>query len=1058
MAQVTTSSMSGILLDNNKEPLIGASVVVIHEPSGSEYATITRDDGRYSLSGLRVGGPYSITTSYVGYKDVVQNNIYLNLGQNFAYSPIMTEDSQILDELVIIAEKNSILNDKRTGASTNISTQMINAMPTLDRSVGNFVRLTPQSNGLSFGGADNRFNNITLDGSIFNNSFGLAGLPGGQTNSTPISLDAIEQLQINLAPYDVRESGFTGAGINAVTRSGTNDFKGSIFFNYRDEALVGKKANEKDVTVNNFNVNQIGFRLGGPLIKNKLFFFVNGEVEQRKDPGSTFIARKEGQTVGGNISRVLQKDLDELKAFLISKYGYDPGVYQDFELPTNSTKGTARIDYNLSNKSKFSLRYNFLLSERNQVPSNSGSFNGRTNNGFGMAFNNSTYFINNNLNSIIAEHNYIGSNYSNKIIAGFTANRDFRTTNSKIFPLVDILSEGRNYITFGYEPFTPNNRLDTDTWQLRNDLTIYRGNNTLTFGANLESFTFFNTFTPTYYGQYVYSSLADFYADTDSATDNDPTLRRYTINFSNLEGAALPTAKTNANSVGLYAQDEIQINSNFKVTAGIRVDLPIFANTALNNTQVEGYEFKDENGQPLKLNTSKLPNTNPLISPRVGFNWDVNGDRSLQLRGGSGVFSGRPAFVWLSNQVGNNGILQGGLSEDNTKAKYPFNPEVTKYVLAPKPGQPAPSYGIAVTDPNFKFPQVWRSNLALDYELPFGVVATAEVLYSYDLQNVNYINANLKPSVDKLPGVDNRPVYYFNNAGNRLNSNITDAIYLSNNSGGNTINATIKLEKPIKNGFGGMIAYNYGNAKDYISAGSIAASSWRDNFSVRGNNLPDLSLSNNNLRNRFIGAVSYRIEYLKSLASQFSIFIQSQNQENVSYRLNGDLNGDQNFSNDLIFVPNKASDLKFEDYKLGDKTFTAADQIAAFDAYIDQDPYLSTRRGQYTERNGFILPMVTNIDFSFVQEIGKKINNKNNIIQLRADIFNIGNLLNNKWGVGKRVNNFAPLRFSKYDATTKEPIYRFENLNGELLKETFTSSTSIGDVWQMQLGVRYIFE
>jgi hypothetical protein len=1058
-AQVTTSSMSGLVLDNSKESMIGATVTATHIPSGTVYSTITREDGRFNLIGLRVGGPYSITTSYVGYKDLVQENIFLNLGQNYVYNPTVTEDVTLLDELTVIANKNSILNDKRTGASTNISAQNIATMPTLDRSIGNFTRLTPQANGRSFGGADNRFNNITLDGSIFNNSFGLSDLPGGQTASTPISLDAIEQIQVNLAPYDVRESGFTGAGINAVTKSGTNEFSGSVFFNNRNEAYLGKKAAGVDVIANDFNVSQVGFRFGGPLIKNKLFFFINGEAERRTDPASQFTATN-GDT-GPTVSRVLQKDLDDLRSYLVSKFNYDPGRYQDYSLNTQSNKATARFDYNVSNKSKFSLRYNFLKSSRDVLPSNSGSFQNRTNNGFGMAFESSNYVINNDLNSFIAEHNYTGTNYANKIIAGFTANRDYRTSISSTFPLVDILSGGRNYITFGYEPFTPNNRLDTDTWQLRNDFSYYVGKSTITAGVNLEAFEFRNTFTPTYYGQYVYSSLQDFYNDTDTDTSNDPTLRRYTTNFSNLEGRALPTATTKATSLGLYIQDEIQASNDFKVTLGFRVDYPIFANTALNNSQVEGYTFRDRNGDPLKLNTSKLPNTNPLFSPRVGFNWDVKGDRSLQLRGGTGIFSGRPAFVWLSNQIGNNGILQGNIFENDVKGKYPFSTDVTKYYLEPKPGQPAASYNIAVTDPNFKFPQVWRTNLAIDKELPYGLIGSLEGIYSYDINNIDYINANFRAPVGVVSAQDQRPRYGNSNATNRVNGNITDAIYMSNNSGGNTYSITAKLEKPVKNGLGGMLAYNYGRSRDYITAGSIAFSSWRDNVTTSNNNLVDLSNSGNDLRHRLIGALSYRIEYAKILATQISLFGQYQNQSNLSYVVNGDMNGDQIQSNDLIFVPNSAAELNFEEYKItvagADKVFTVRDQQIAFDNYIDQDNYLSTRRGKYAERNGLIRPMLATIDLSIVQDIFKNIGGKKNSLQLRFDIFNIGNLFSDDWGVGDRVITNAPLRFSKIDATTKAPIYRFENFNNELIKTTYIKSSTLSDVWQMQLGVRYTY-
>ncbi len=1061
-AQVTTSQISGLAQDAKGEVLIGASIIATHIPSGSQYGAVTREDGRYNLIGLRVGGPYSVVTSYVGYQNDVKENIFLNLGQNYIVDPKLEEEGVTLGDVVILGVKNSIMNDKKTGASTNISQQAISTLPTLSRSIADFTRIAPQAKGLSVGGADSRFNNLTIDGSIFNNSFGLSDIPGGQTNSTPISLDAIEQIQINIAPYDVRESGFTGAGINAVTKSGTNEIKASVFFNTRNEAYVGNKAAGADVITANFDVKQYGFRLGGPIIKNKLFFFVNAELERRDDPANSgFEALRPGTNDGkANTTRVLASDLDAIKSFLIDKYNYDPGVYENYSLNTQSNKGLAKLDYNLSQKSKLSLRYNFLKSARDVPASASGAFQGRAGNAFAMNFSNNNYIINNDINSIIAEHNYIGSNFSNKIIGGFTANRDYRTSGGGIFPLVDILKDGRNYIAFGYEPFTPNNILNTDTWQLRNDFTYYKGQHTVTAGINLESFRFENTFTPTYYGQFAYNSLADFYADTDADPNNNPGLRQYQKTSSNLVNSALPTAVTEASMIGLYVQDEFQVSSKFKLTGGIRVDLPTFKQTALQNDSVAAYNFNDEFGNVLKLSTSTLPEPSVLFSPRLGFNYNVNGDNSFQIRGGTGVFSGRPAFVWISNQVGNNGILTGSVFETNVAAnKYPFSPDVNKYNLAPNPGKPASSYAIANVAEDFKFPQTWRSNLAVDHELPFGLVGTAEFIYNKELNNVTYINANLKPATKTLVGTDTRPLYGGNNAGNRLNSKITDATLLKNTNVGSGYSATIKIEKPMTKGLNYMVAYNYGSTRDLMSAGSIAFSSWRDNFSVNGNNLPDVAYSNNDLRNRFIGSLSYRIEYGKAAATQIGLFAQVQNQDRFTYRVNGDVNGDQLPGNDLLYVPANANELTFEAYTIkvnnADVVFSPETQAAAFEAFIQQDEYLNTRRGNYAERNGVLRPLLATIDLSAVQEFFMNVGGKRNTIQLRADFFNFGNLISDNWGVGDRIVNTTPLQFIKLDAG--KPVYRFSTFNNALPTTTYIKSSNLGDVWQMQLGIRYIF-
>jgi hypothetical protein len=1055
---VTTATISGEVIDASGSGLPGANVIALHVPSGTTYGNSTRADGRYTLPGLRIGGPYKITVTFVGYQDYVIEGLNLSLGQNFVLNPTLVETGTELQEVTVTTDR--LLNDERTGASTNIGVRQINSMPTIGRDIADFTRFTPQANGRSFSGADSRFNNLTIDGSIFNNSFGLSDVPGGQTNSTPISLDAIQEVQVNIAPFDVRQGGFTGAGVNAVTRSGTNEFSGSVFFNTRSEKLVGDKAKDSDVVTDKFDVKQQGFRVGGPIIKDKLFFFINGEQERRTDPATSFKALRPGiNDNDANVSRVLASDLDALSSYLQTNFGYSTGAYENYSLATQSDKALIRLDYNMSPKSKFSVRYNYLKSSRDVPTSNSGSFNNRRDNGFALNFQNANYVINNDINSIIAEHNYLGSNFSNNVIAGFTANRDYRSSLGGVFPLVDILEGGRNYTNFGYEPFTPNNILNTDTWQFQDNFTYYAGKNTLTAGVNFEAFKFDNTFTPTYYGQFVYNSLQDFYNDTDSDPNNNPQLRRYALTYSNLANSALPTATTKARQIGFYVQDEIQVNSNLKVTAGLRVDVPSFKQTALTNSQVETYSFKDENGNPISLSTGDLPKAQALVAPRVGFNWDVKGDRSLQLRGGSGVFSGRPAFVWISNQMSNNGILTGSLRDDNTTGKYPFSADVTAYNLPPNPGQPAASYNIAVTDKNFKYPQTWKTNLAVDKQLPFGIIGTLEFIYNKEINNVTYINANLEPATGSLTGADNRPTFPGTNNGNRVNDNITDAILLTNTNKGRGYSSTIKLERPTANGFSSMVAYNYSNTKDLMSAGSIAFSSWRDNFSVNGNNLPVSAFSNNDLRHRVIAALSYRKEYADHFASQLSFFYQAQNQGRFSYRVNGDLNGDQLTSNDLMYVPKDASEMNFQAYDPDGAgplpILTAAEQASAFDAYINQDEYLSGRRGQYAERNGVLMPWKNTLDMTFIQEFFFDVKGKRNTIQLRADIFNVGNLINNKWGVGDRIINSSPLQLQS--VTAGVPLYRFSTVNGQLPTSTYGTSTTIGDVWQMQLGVRYIF-
>ncbi|MBK8566528.1 MAG: TonB-dependent receptor [Saprospiraceae bacterium] len=1067
-----SSSFLGQVADSKGEPLPFANVTATHTPSGTFYGTSTREDGRYNLPDLRIGGPYHIEVSFTGYETYVLDGISLGLGQNFRLDVKLQESSTTLGEVVVLAVENEILNSERTGASTNIKKEAINALPTLSRSLNDFVRLTPQSrsssvaattgNSVSFAGQDSRFNNLTIDGSIFNNSFGLAGAPGGQTNSSPISLEAIDEIQINLAPYDVRQGGFTGAGVNAVTRSGTNQFEGSVFYNTRSESLAGDKADTTTIAKNDFSIKQTGFRLGGPIIQNKLFFFVNAEIERRDDPATSWVADRGVE--GDNVSRVLASDLDGLKEFLIDRFDYNPGDYENYLLNTQSDKALVKLDYNMNKSNRLSFRFNYLKSSRDVLASNSGSFQNRRDNGFALNFSNSNYVINNDIYSGIFEWNtMIGTKASNKIQFGYTANRDYRSSGGGVFPLVDILEGGRNYTTFGYEPFTPNNILNTDTWQFQDNFTMYKGAHTITAGVNFEYFKFDNTFTPTYYGQFVYNSLQDFYDDVNGVDSVE--LRRYNLTYSALEGGALPTATTKVAQPGAYIQDEIALMDNkLKLTAGLRIDVPIYGKTARYNPALDTMNFINADGQSVKYRTDELPKTNPLFSPRIGFNYDVKGDRSIQLRGGTGLFAGRPAFVWISNQVGNNGILTGSESLNNVYNRR-FSPDVTAYI--PENATTPPTFNIAATEQDFKFPQLWRTNLAVDFKLPFDFVGSVEGIFNKNLNNVYYVNANLEPSKATYDGADDRPIYAglgltgaASNNALRINDKITDAIVLTNTNEGSTYSLTAKLERQFKKGFYTMLAYNFSESKDLMTAGSIAFSSWRDNPSRFGNNLQELAYSDFDQRHRIIGALSYRLEYLDFGATTFSVFMQSSNQGRYTFAVNGDVNGDQLTSNDLLYIPNSGDELLFDDIKNADGvvTATADAQRTAFMAFVDNNDYLSENKGQYAERNGALLPWLTTFDVSVQQEFSVKVKERKHTIQFRADFYNFGNLLSSKWGVADVVRNNFPLRFVKADTATNQPVYNFApSSSGVYPTEALSKDISLNSVWQAQLGIRYIF-
>ncbi|MCS6808265.1 MAG: TonB-dependent receptor [Bacteroidota bacterium] len=1093
---VTSGALSGSVTTKDGKPLAGARVVATHEPSGTKYGGVAGPTGRYNIPGMRTGGPYTVQISSVGMKAEKFSDVMIRLGETFILNATLEEGEVRLSEITVTSKKNAVMGSERTGAATNISKAVIETLPTLSRSTQDFTRLTPQANGLSFAGQDPRFINFTIDGSIYNNSFGLASLPGGQTNATPISLDAIEEFQVNLAPFDVRQGGFVGAGINAVTRKGDNQLRFSAFYNLRNQTFLGDSVQGTDGSRTavlqpgtTFSIAQYGFRLGGPIVQDKLFFFVNGEVENRVDPGTLFVASSAQTPTGANVVRPginLADSLDRLRRFLIDTYQYDPGEYQGYSLVSFSAKATARFDYNIDENQKVFLRFNYLRSFRDVPMSSSGGVNGRNGNLFAMNFSNSNYRINNDIYSAVLEYNgTFGGEWYINVLGGFTANRDYRELfGSKRFPTVDILLGGRNVTSFGDEPFTPNNLLNTDTWQAQVNATRYIGDHTITAGANFESFAFQNGFTPNISGLYQFLSFSDFYA---AAAGRNVRTQRYQLWFSALEGGRIPIAETRSTQIGFYLQDEWNITPTFRLTLGVRADVPSFAPTALNNPEMPNFSFGGE-----RFNTSQLPQTTVLWSPRLGFNWDVTGERTTQVRGGAGIFSGRVPFVIISNQVSNTGMFNGLYNISGavlnqtlipgTQQPIRWDPSVTANIPPnASAAVPPASYNIAISNPNFRFPQVFRANIAVDQELPGGIIATLEGIYSQNINAVLYRNANLPNPTANFSGPDNRPRYPGSfrqsatgaftpavDSANRYVFKITDVIVLDNTNQGNSFALTAQVRRDFDFGLNLMTAYTYSESRDLSSFGSIAFSSWRDARSIRGNNFLDLSFSDNDMTHRAIASVSYGLNWSRTLdlpkevgITRLTFFVQAQSQNRITYTVNGDLNGDAIAGNDLMFVPADPSQINFVPLTVGGRTFDAAAQWAALNAYIEQDPYLRTRRGMYAERNGGTRPILTRIDMSLTHDFQVGITEERPLrLQARLDIFNVTNMLNRSWGVADALAQTAPLEFQ--GVVNNQPRYRLSGatiVDGNLtLPGTLRSSAQISDVWQMQFGVRVTFD
>ena len=702
-----------------------------------------------------------------------------------------------------------------------------------------------------------------MDGSYFNNSFGLAGAPGDRTGVSPISLDAIEQVQVNIAPYDVRQGNFVGGGVNTVTKSGNNEFSGSAYYSWRNQGLVGTEAGDLTYNPGTFTYNLIGVRLGGPIIQNKLFFFGSYEQDEDVRPGTTYTANTGNQPVSGSVTRVKASDLDALSSYLKTNFGYETGPYQGYDHKIPATRALARLDFNLNDNNKFSLRYVHLDSESDQILSNSSSlgFGSRRSSSNSLNFQNSNYIIMENIRSIVGEWNSrFSDNLTNNLIAGYTYNDESRDSRGSFFPLVEILdgditgnpAASTNYTTFGFEPFTPNNELRYKTYQLQDNLTWYLADHYLTFGISGERYESENVFFSGAQSIYVYNSLSNFYTDANAYLQNPNrdtstvTLRRFQVRWSNIPGQEKPIQPLKVFYAGAYVQDEWQINRNLKLTLGVRVDIPFFENTGYKNANADALTFRDENGSSVQYQTDKLPDPNPLFSPRLGFNWDVIGDRSTQVRGGTGIFTGKPAYVWISNQIGNTGMLTGFEQIDNTRRR-PFDPDPDAYKPTNVTGAPASSYELALTDPDFKFPQLWRSNIAVDQKLPMGLIGTLEFLYSRDVNGIYYINANLPAAQTTFSGVDNRPRWFTSVSGvnpNRINQNVSNAIVLKNQNEGYSYNIAASVEKTFEAGWFAKAAYSYGVSKNTVDPGSIASGSWFGNQISGDPNNPAVSYSN----------------------------------------------------------------------------------------------------------------------------------------------------------------------------------------------------------------------
>ena len=1086
-AQVTSSAMSGKVRSNKGEALPGATVEIVHTPTGTKYFSTTDFDGGYSAQGLRPGGPYTVKVSYIGYKTTAITDITAGLGNNLTVNVTIEEEQNALQEVVVTTKSKGNFNKGRTGASQQFSNREIAAVPVLGaRSINSVTKYNANAgaNG-TFGGQDSRLNNFTIDGSVFNNGFGLGSdsQAGGRTGSTAISLDAIEQMQVNIAPYDVRQSGFLGSGINAVTRSGTNEIEGSVYTSTRSnkKEFIGTHAGDVTIVPGKFEERVWGARIGAPIIKDKLFFFGNVETLDNTSPATTWTTTNSPNS-SGQTSLPTYTDMQELSKFMKDKFGYDTGAFENYDAAKTSKKFLTRIDWNINDNHKLTARYVFHNSQSDELTSNSNSlgFGNRRTSALAMSYKNSGYTVLDNTRSIVLELNSkLGSNWYNNFIGGYDKQIEDRgLQGGGLFPTIDIKQGAATYISVGLDPFTQGNKLTYSTLHFTDNLTKTIGKHSLLFGANFEYFKSSNLFFSGSNGVYVFNSLADFYASANQSIANGgaPSTiaanlpARFQYRYSALPGGAEPLQVMKSNKFDLYAQDEMKLSDKFKLTVGLRATRVWYADTALENPTVTAMTFA--NGE--KFNTKDMPDPAYLFEPRVGFNLDLNGNASTIIRGGSGIFTGRSPGVYISNQIGNNGILTGFVDVSGTALAtggYGFTANPSQYFTPATPTAPS-SYDLSFNKKNFKSPQVWKTTMAIDQKLPFGFTGTVEGILQKNINAITYYNANFDAPVGTFTGTDNRLRYARTDNGVRVIDNVSNGIVLANTNEGYFYSTTFKLEYPYQKGLWGSFAYTHSNATDLMSPGSVASGSWTGARSVNGNNDLEVSNSNNNTPNRIVGVIGYKIEYGKGLGGATSINLGyiGEQASPFTYTYSGDMNGDRVNGNDLLYVPNSANELRFNPLTVttspvggtsSTRTYTEAEQRAAFDAYIDQDKYLSTRRGQYVQRNESVLPMLHRLDLSVTQDIYIKIKGKKNSFQFRADILNFTNMLNKNWGISQRATNPNVLAFANA-STGNVPFYTLAtqtdtNGNRFLIKDTFQKNTSTFDVWQAQFTLRYTF-
>lgn len=1083
LAQVTTGSITGVVKVPEGKPVAGAVVQATLQSTGSVYSTIAADNGHYTLPNLRVGGPYVVTIKFVGLKDQTFSDVYVSLGAPIVIDVVLTDQENKLNEVVVTSNTGKgVISSQRTGASTYISTRVLQTAPTINRSVQDFARLTPQvkagnnngsgnSTGLSFAGQNNRYNQFSIDGANANDAFGLgsSGTNGGQANVNPISIETIQEMQILLSPYDVTMGGFTGGGINAVTKSGTNTFHGSAYLQYQNQNWVGKSAGyNSDVTRNEygkFSNKTFGASLGGPIIKNKLFFYANVERFEKSVPLGF------DPTISGSGSKANVDTLERLRQFMINTWKYDPGTYGAINNENKSTSVFARIDWNINEKHKLTLRHNYVNGSNDVLSRTATS----------LIFSNTGYKFKDKSNSTVLELNSsFSSKMSNVLRLTYNAIRDARASN--MFPALSITNYDlvqKQTITYnvGSDASSQANSLNQDVFTITDNLTLYKGSHTLTFGTNNEFFKSDNVFLQNYFGSYTYNAgsssvnnLSNFYANTG--------MTGYAVGVSLKGKGDKANAVLKAAQLSVYGQDVWTVKSNFRLTYGLRIDMPVFSTKPAENTAFNtAFAAQD-------VKTNQLPKTSPLFSPRAGFNWDINSNGKTQLRGGAGLFTGRVPFVWISNQISNTGVssIVYNPSPNNASGiaaagiKYNFNPNDPQAGAFTPANAAAVPATINVIDKNFKFPQVFRANLAVDQKLNiWGLIGTLEGVYTKTLNNSKLENLNLSENGEGTVkiGSTSRSLWT-----KWQNTAYKEVIKMSNTNQGYSYSLTAQIQKPVSRGWSGSIAYTFGHSTSLNDLpSSVALSNWRGVFAINGLNHAETSTSNFDLGSRIVGYVSKEFKYGNGFGTTISLVYTGQSGQRLTYAYSGNILGDDlgnsftSVTTAMPYIPATKAEANFVDIAGG---ATASQQWTDFQTLLAGNKYLRDNVGKNTKRNGDRLPFENHFDLRIAQDIPII---KGHKVQLFVDVLNVSNLINKDWGWAYSSfgnDGFFPaskLLFTVVNSgartqdgvavtpTAANPALQFNLKNFTNIKGTnrpydvadFTSR------WNSQIGIRYSF-